>query len=137
VRALEQTLADGRDEIVERIAGQLGAYRPCASTALGPAGISSLVSALVDGFIESARTRRVAPFVDGVRAAAAGGRGAERLPGAEMHTILDLLQDLAADSVAAQSGGRPVPDQLAVIRSLVDAARDAVPRDSRLDPPPK
>jgi hypothetical protein len=132
VRSIEDRLADGQDEIVERIAYQLSAYRPCGATALGPAEITSQVANLVGGFVESLRSRRVAPFVDGVRAFFADSPGSERLACAEVHTALDLLEDLALQSVADASGVAS-PETSSAIQSLLAAAREVVPRETKCE----
>jgi hypothetical protein len=133
VRAIEDRLADGQDEIVERIAYQLSAYRPCGATALGPAEITSQVALLVGGLVESLRSRRVAPFVDSVRGLFAETPGNERLACAEVHSALDLLEDLSLQSVA-DSSGLPSPEASSAIRALLDAARDVVPRETKCEP---
>jgi hypothetical protein len=132
VRPLEEKLADGQDEIVERIAYQLSAYRPCGSTALGPAEVTQQVSLLVGGLIESLRARRVAPFVDSVRASFADVQDGERFAFAELHMVLDLLEDLVLQSLGGPAG--PPRDVTAAIRKLVDAGREIVPRDTKLEP---
>jgi hypothetical protein len=121
-------LADGQDEIVERIAYQISAYRPCGSTSLGPAEITAQVAQLVGGFVESLRARRVAPFVDTVRGAVADVPGRERFASAEMHTLLDLLEELAVRSLG---GPQDVPSEaIDVVRKLVDAGREIIPRET-------
>jgi hypothetical protein len=130
VRPIEQRLADSRDAIVENIAYQLSAFRPCGSTALGPAEITARIATFVDAFVEALGARRIAPFVDSLRAAA--DRPGERLAPAELHTVLDLLEDAAVRSVAESPD--PARNQVdAAIRSLIEAGREAVPRDSRLE----
>ena len=130
MRALADRLADGQDEIVERITYQLSAYRPCGATLLGPAEITGRIALLVGDFIESLHTRRVAPFVDRVRAMAEEGPEGERLAGAELQTALDLLEDLALQSVTERTGLTP-PEASFAIRSLVDAGRSALPAETR------
>lgn len=123
---LEEKVLDGRDEIVEFIVRQLGAFRPCGATTLGPAEILERVSALVDAFLEALRTRRVSPFVENVRRAAGNERHGERFLGAELQMIFDLLEELAVRSIADPSG-RGNPEATAVVRSLIAAGREALP----------
>ncbi len=132
MRPLEEKLADGQDEIVERIAYQLSAFRPCGSTALGPAEVTAQVSTLVASFVESLRVRRVAPFVDAVRAAFADVPTGERFACAELHTVLDLIEELALQSLGGRTG--PPKDVAAAVRRLVDAAREIVPRETKCEP---
>ena len=132
MRPLEEKLADGQDEIVERIAYQLSAYRPCGSTTLGPAEVTAQVSSLVGGFIESLRIRRVAPFLECVRASLADVPAGDRFACAELHTVLDLLEELALQSLGGPAG--PPKDVTAAVRKLVDAGREIVPRETKLDP---
>jgi hypothetical protein len=133
VRGIEDRLTDGQDEIVERIAYQLSAFRPCGATALGPAEITAQVSAVVAGFIEALRSRRVAPFVDGVRGFFGDETHDERLACAEVHTVLDLLEELALQAVA-DPAGRADADAASAIRALVGAGREIVPRETKCEP---
>ena len=132
MRPLEEKLADRQGEIVERIAYQLSAYRPCGSTTLGPAEVTEQVSALVGGLIESLRVRRVAPFVESVRASFADVPAGERFACAELHTVLDLIEELTLQSLGGPAG--PPRDVTAAIRKLIEAGREIVPRETKLEP---
>jgi hypothetical protein len=133
VRPFEERVVDGRDEIVEIIATQLSAFRPCGATTLGPAEILERISALVDAFLEALRSRRVTPFVEHVRGTVGDDPCGERLMLAELQMVLDLLEDLSLRSLAAPAG-RDDAEAVAVIRSLVDAGRGVLPRESRFEP---
>lgn len=128
MRPFEERVVDGRDEIVEIIATQLSAFRPCGATTLGPAEILERISALVDAFLEALRTRRVTPFVESVRGTVGDDPCGDRLLLAEAQMVLDLLEELALRSIADPSG-RSGPEATAVVRSLIDAGRAALPAE--------
>lgn len=130
MRPFEERVIDGRDEIVEIIATQLSAFRPCGATILGPAEILERVSALVDAFLEALRTRRVTPFVENVRGTVGDDPCGERLLLAEVQMVLDVLEDLTLRSIADPSG-RASPEAEAVVRSLIAAGREALPAEQR------
>jgi len=128
VRPFEERVVDGRDEIVEIIATQLSAFRPCGATSLGPAEILERISALVDAFLDALRTRRVTPFVENVRGTVGDDPCGDRLHPAEVQMVLDLLEELAIRSIADPSG-RSGPEAAAVVRSLIAAGREALPAE--------
>ncbi|MBN1770219.1 MAG: hypothetical protein JXB32_03065 [Deltaproteobacteria bacterium] len=128
MRPFEERVVDGRDEIVEIIATQLSAFRPCGATTLGPAEILERISALVDAFLEALRTRRVTPFVEHVRGTVGDDPGGERLLPAELQMVLDLLEELSLRSVA-DPRGRTTGKATVVVRSLIAAGREALPSD--------
>lgn|GEM_PF-2432504 len=128
MRRFEDRVVDGRDEFVEILATQLSAVRPCGATALGPAEILERVSALVDGFLEALRTRRVTPFVEIVGGAVGDDPRGDRFLPAEARMILDLLEELAVRLVG-DPGGRGASEAVAVVRSLIEAGRGALPSE--------
>ena len=132
MRTIEEKLAEGKDEIAERIAHQISAFHPCGATALGPGAIAVQVASVVTGFIEALRSRRVAPFLDAVQELQRDPSAPDRLACAEIHTVLDLLEDLAVASVS-DPGGRPAAQASRVIRTLIAQGREAVPRETRCD----
>ena len=132
MRTLEEKLAEAKDEIAERIAHQISAFHPCGATALGPGVIAVQVASVVTGFVEALRSRRVAPFLDAVRDLQREPAAPDRLACAEVHTVLDLLEDLALASVA-DAGGHPTAQASTVIRTLIAQGREAVPRETRCD----
>jgi hypothetical protein len=128
VRPFEERVVDGRDEIVEIIATQLSAFRPCGATTLGPAEILERISALVDAFLEALRTRRVTPFVEHVRATVGDHPCGECLMLAEQQMVLDLLEELCLRSIA-DPDGRNTAEATAVVRALIAAGREALPSE--------
>ncbi|MBI5488189.1 MAG: hypothetical protein HY905_12725 [Deltaproteobacteria bacterium] len=132
MRSIEDRLAEGQDAIAERIAYQISAFHPCGATTMGPSAIAAQVSAVVSGFVEALRSRQVAPFVTVVQDMLGAEQAAERLACAEIHTVLDLLEDLALASVS-DAGGRPTAQTSAVIRTLIAQGRDSVPRETKCD----
>ena len=133
VRPFEERVVDGRDEIAEIIATQLSAFRPCGATTLGPAEILERISALVDAFLEALRTRRVTPFVEHVRGTVGDEPCDECLMLAELQMVLDLLEELSLRSIADPQG-RNTAEETVVVRSLIEAGRAALPRESRYEP---
>jgi len=132
MRTIEDRLIEGKDDIAERIAYQISAFHPCGATTMGPSTVAAQVSAVVSGFVEALQSRQVAPFVTAVQDMLGKEHAAERLACAEIHTVLDLLEELALASVS-EVGGRPTAQASAVIRTLIAQGRDSVPRETKCD----
>ncbi|MBI5502150.1 MAG: hypothetical protein HY907_18040 [Deltaproteobacteria bacterium] len=132
MRTIEDRLAEGKDVIAERIAYQISAFHPCGATTMGPSAIAAQVSAVVSGFVEALQSRQIAPFVTAVQELLGAEQAAERLACAEIHTVLDLLEDLALASVA-ETGGRPTVQASTVIRTLIAQGRESVPRETKCE----